>query len=283
MKGRSTTLRHVSRNHSVALDRLFDRIHLGSKILIRYIDTEHQLADILTKGNVTRDEWNNLLHLFNISHFSSICCAENSSFISCPKTMAKRMQAQKGEERSVAKSKSTALNLSSHVPTSSSSAKKSDCVPKVRGDIHSYGETRKQGGKKFEIRRSVEFSKEAERCIPWRVGGQSHGEKNNQGMWTFPNLILGVREEAVKERPIAYQTAEGKTNAPSKSDHSGNPKAERKERPHNLHVSPATAVFSIVRTIYGREHDDHVDDLDVNLAIWGTFLNTTFQAAVHLG
>ena len=44
---------------------------LVSKIQIRYIHTKHQLADILTKGNFTRDEWNNLLHLFNISHFSS--------------------------------------------------------------------------------------------------------------------------------------------------------------------------------------------------------------------
>ena len=92
------------------------------KIQIRYIDTKHQLADILTKGNFTRDEWNNLLHLLNISHFSSTCCAKNSSLISCPKTMTKRMQEQKGDERIVAKSKSTAMNLSSHVPTSSSSA-----------------------------------------------------------------------------------------------------------------------------------------------------------------
>ena len=37
--------------------------------------------------------------------------------------MAKRTQEQEGEERSVATSKSTATNLSSHVPTSSSSAK----------------------------------------------------------------------------------------------------------------------------------------------------------------
>ena len=37
--------------------------------------------------------------------------------------MAKRMQEQKGEERSVAKSKSTAMNLSCHVPTRPSSAK----------------------------------------------------------------------------------------------------------------------------------------------------------------
>ena len=123
MKGRSPTMRHVSRTHRVALDWLFDRINLDPKIQIWYIDTKHQIADILTKGNFTRDEWNNLLRLFNISHFSSTCCAENSSLISCPKTMAKRMQEQKGEKRIVAKSKSTAMNLSSHVPTSSSSAK----------------------------------------------------------------------------------------------------------------------------------------------------------------
>ena len=123
LKGRSPTMRHVSRTHTVALDWLFDRINLDSKIQVRYIDTKHQLADILTKGNFTRDEWNNLLHLFNISHFRSTCCAENSSVISCPKTMAKRMQELKEEARIVAKSKSTAMNLSSHVPTSSSSAK----------------------------------------------------------------------------------------------------------------------------------------------------------------
>ena len=123
IKGRSPTMRHVSRTHRVALDWLFDRFNLDSKIQIRYITTKHQLADILSKGNFTRDDWNNLLHLFNISHFSSTCCAQNSSLISCTKTMAKRMQEQKGEERSVAKSKSTAMNLSSHVPASSSSAK----------------------------------------------------------------------------------------------------------------------------------------------------------------
>ena len=66
IKGRSPTMRHVSRTHRVALDWLFDRINLDSKIQIRCIDTKRQLADILTKGNFTRDEWNNLLHLFNI-------------------------------------------------------------------------------------------------------------------------------------------------------------------------------------------------------------------------
>ena len=51
IKGRSLT-----RTHRVALDWLFDRINLDPKIQIKYIDTKNQLADILTKGNFTRDE-----------------------------------------------------------------------------------------------------------------------------------------------------------------------------------------------------------------------------------
>ena len=76
IKGRSPTMRHVSRTHRVALDWLLDRINVGPKIQIHYIDTNNQLADILTKGNFTRDEWNHLLCLFNISHFSSTVCSE---------------------------------------------------------------------------------------------------------------------------------------------------------------------------------------------------------------
>ena len=76
IKGRSPTMRHVSITHRVALDWLFDRINLDPKIQIKYIDTKNQLADILTKGNFTRDEWKHLLCLFNISHFSSTNCSE---------------------------------------------------------------------------------------------------------------------------------------------------------------------------------------------------------------
>ena len=94
IKGRGPTLRHVSRTHRVALDWLFDRIILDSKIQIKYIDTKSQLADILTKGNFTRDEWNHLLNLFNTSHFSPTVCSA---------AMAKRSQHDSGEERVTAK------------------------------------------------------------------------------------------------------------------------------------------------------------------------------------
>ena len=59
--GRSPTMRHVLRTHRVAFDWLFDRINLDPQIQIKYVDTKNQLADIVTKGNFTRDEWNNLL------------------------------------------------------------------------------------------------------------------------------------------------------------------------------------------------------------------------------
>ena len=68
IKGRSPTMIHVSRTHRVALDWLFDRINLDSKIQIKYIDTKNQVADILTKGNFTRDEWIHLFSLLNNSH-----------------------------------------------------------------------------------------------------------------------------------------------------------------------------------------------------------------------
>ena len=96
MKGRSPTMRHVSRTHRVALDWLFDRINLDSKIQIKYIDTKNKLAEILTKGNFKRDEWNHLLNLFNIIHFSSTACTA---------AMAKRAQRGSGEERVTAKSR----------------------------------------------------------------------------------------------------------------------------------------------------------------------------------
>ena len=123
IKGRSPTMRHVSRTHRVALNWLFDRINVDLKIRTTYVDIKHQLADILTKGNFTRDEWNTLLHLCNISHYSTVCCSQNFSSASCPKTMAKRMQQGHGEERIVAKS-----NWFRNTEASSSIVLRSKCI-----------------------------------------------------------------------------------------------------------------------------------------------------------
>ena len=118
IKGRSPRMRHVSRTHRVALDWLFNRINLDSKIQIKYIDTKNQLADILTKGNFTRDEWNHLLSLFKISHFSSTACTA---------AMAKRAQQGSGAERVTAKSRPM-MNLTARTPSFVSSSTSSNPV-----------------------------------------------------------------------------------------------------------------------------------------------------------
>ena len=80
-----------------ALDWFFHRINLDPKIQIKHIDTKNQLADILTKGNFTRDEWD---HIFCVCSTSAI-----SSSINSLETMSKRTQEDAGEERVTAKSK----------------------------------------------------------------------------------------------------------------------------------------------------------------------------------
>ena len=112
IKGRSPKMRHVSRTHRVALDWLFDRINLDLKIQIKYIDTKNQLADILTKRNFTRDEWNHLLCLFNISHFSFTVCSD---------TMAKRSRRDSGGER-VTEISRPMMNLIARTPSHVSSS-----------------------------------------------------------------------------------------------------------------------------------------------------------------
>ena len=119
----------------------------------------------------------------------------NSSLISCAKTMAKRMQEQKRRRKKCGKSETYRDE-----PVFSCSDKflireKSDCIRKSE-DTHSYVKPESRM-RKFEIRRSVEFSSAAARCIPWRgrwtqQPGNLSQQKKSPGMWTFPNLKPGV-------------------------------------------------------------------------------------------
>ena len=133
---------------------------------------------------------------------------------------------------------------------------------------------------------TVKFSSAAARCILWRVGVDTATVKLVETKDVSGDMDLSesetwsFQEEAVTARPIAYKKATVKPNASSTSDCQEGLKVERKVWPHHLHMSPDTvhhteAVFSIARENYGREHDDPMDDLDVNMAIWGILLNAT--------
>ena len=130
IKGRSPTMRHVSRTHRVPLGWLFDRIiNLNPQIQIKYVDAKNQLADILTEGSFTRNEWNHLLcfsTLLTIQCVLVVISATLTTLKPCRRGRCKEGK-QGGEERVVAKSRlarnpvSRTLNRFTTVPSSNSS------------------------------------------------------------------------------------------------------------------------------------------------------------------
>ena len=95
-EGRSPTMTHVSRTHRGALDWLLDMINLETKIQIKYVDTRNQLAYILTKGT-SRNEWNQLLRLFNID-FSMFSCSFSDDFLSDDQVGKHCAMSKRGQE-----------------------------------------------------------------------------------------------------------------------------------------------------------------------------------------
>ena len=59
-------MRHTSRTHRVDLDWQYDHNNLDPMIQIKYVNTTQELADIPTKGSVTRDRWTQLTLLLNL-------------------------------------------------------------------------------------------------------------------------------------------------------------------------------------------------------------------------
>ena len=112
------------------------------------------LLTFLTKGSFTRDEWNHLLCLFNISNFSPTVCSA---------AMAKRIQQESGEERVTAKSKPM-MNLIARTPSFVSSSTSMSPVKRYYGNQDPWksvvGEDRLgQPGKETESFSSIDFSK----------------------------------------------------------------------------------------------------------------------------
>ena len=218
----------------------------------------------------TRDEWNNLLHLFNISQFSLTCCSQICSLTSCTKTMAKRMQEQEGENRIVAESKPTTMRLAIIVSTSSSA---------VQNPVAS----RRRGILKAPCR------------TDWSSTGIDAKEHNQDAASSSQEWQTDAVLEAGTRKLVATEEDQEHLNFPEDSTStrklvaSGNSETDGGDKawPHNLHKSTnyvlhMEKVFSIVRQRYGLSPTDQMKDLDVNTGKWGISMSVTLQAAVHL-
>ena len=307
MKGRSPTMRHVFRTHRVALDWLFDRINLDPKIQIKYIDTKNQLADILTKGNFTRDEWNHLLCLFNISHFSSTGCSD---------TMAKRSQQDSGKERVTAKSRPT-MNLIARTPSFVSSSTSvspgktqygsQDPWKSVAGEDRSGRPDKEKNYSKpliieqfMESFSSTDYSKldydRAWSSQEWRAEAtmRDRSGRPDKTSWRMVRKIRPDHEEILLDG-----TAQSVRYGETLRDRSGRPdniNSQEVARPQNFVMGNDETELEL--SVESRSFENRVNDQvrkrqkrisnvagdgEEHSMIWGMFMSVTMESAVFMG
>ena len=281
-EGRSPTMRHVSTTHRVALDWLLDRINLDSKIRIKYIDTKNQLADILTKGNFTRDEWNHLLNLFNISHLSTTACTA---------AMAKRAQQGSGEERVTAKSR-LVMNLTARMPSVVSSSTSSnprrtshgyqDPGKSVAGDDRSGKPERPSppGYSKEDYGQSWSSQK-------WKSGAAAHDRsgKPEKTSWDTMRQVAPHREEPlldgnahsvrygemIHDGSVKREKLNYREEADSETFVMGSDAAEFVNKVKDQVRSRQKSMTNVAES--GEEHS----------IIWGMFMAATMNASTFMG
>ena len=282
MKGRSPTMRHVSRTHRVALDWLFDRINLDPKIQIKYIDTKNQLADILTKGNFTRDEWNHLLTLFNISHLSSTACIT---------AMAKRAQQESGEERVTAKSRPM-MNLTARTPSFVSSSASANPGRTSYGyqDPGKSVSSDDRTGKLVETSRSDYLQEDYGRSWSsqeWKSGAAEHDRSGKPEDISWDSL---QKVDPHREEPLLGRNAHSARYGEPIHDRTEKPVSENRQEQayfENFIMGSDAAEFvnKVRDQVRNRQKrmSNVAESCTEHSIIWGMFMATTLNAATFMG
>ena len=280
MKGRSPTMRHVSRTHRVALDWLFDRINLDPKIQIKYIDTKNQLADILTKGSFTRDEWNHLLTLFNISHFSSTACIA---------AMAKRAQQDSGEGRVTAKSRPL-MNLTARTPSIVSSSASTNPGRTSYGHHEPEQPVLDDSAGRPAAKSRSNYSQEygsSQSSQVWKSGNGEHDRSGRpeQNSWDSLEKVDPFREEHLLGR-----TAHSARNEETIHERTGRPDSEDTQGEANFEKfimgNDTTEFVNKVKNqvrIRQKRMSNVAEDCTEHSITWGMFMATTLNAVTFMG
>ena len=208
-----------------------------------------------TKGTFTCDEWNHLLCLFNISHFSSTNCSE---------VMSKRTQKDSGEERVTAKSQPM-MNLVSRcrvrdpivlASTASESPEKttyeSQYVPLISLNVQQTG---------------------TERPV---LGGSSssYSEWNIDDKWSSQVWQSGDVSNTSTGRPVYDKLV---IDDDMGSDIAAESNLSVKSR------SFLNRVNDRLRKMLDRSPEDSMQDIDKPSVIWRMFMSSTLEASVFMG
>ena len=264
-------MRHVSRTHRVALDWLFDRINLEPKVQIKYVDTQNQLADLLTKESFPRDEWNHLLRLFNKMSFSIFSCSHFNNFLSDPigkqSAMSKRGQEATSSEGSpmakpkpIVPAKARPVNLVLCSPWSAR-----DNPPQNLGYPFNLGNVDEGQGSHTSTRRLVRTTQnpEVERS---QVGRQENAQ--NSDSWKQGD------QENLRTQPVQRDLYGQRLQVQSFQN--------MKYTNHQY----MTKIFHFLQKKFGITagySTFSMKALKTNVLIWGSFMSSSMTAAIHLG
>ena len=234
----------------------------------------------MTKGNFTRDEWNHLLTLFNISHFSSTACIA---------AMAKRAQQESGEGRVTAKSRPM-MNLTARTLSFVSSSASAN----PGRTSHGYQDPGKsvlddRAEKPVEKSRS-NYSQDYGSSWSsqlWKNGDGEHDRSGQpeQNSWDSLGKVDPHRGEHLLGR-----TAHSARNEETIHDRTGRPASgdvQGKADFGNFIVGSDTTEFvNKVRNqvrIRQKEMSTNAEDCTEHSIIWGMFMATTLNAATFMG
>ena len=257
--GRSPTMRHVSRTHRVALDRLFGRIYLDSKIQIKYVDAENQLSDLLTQGGFTRDEWNHLLCLFYIKNImmnvSMISCSHFSVSSRKQSAMSKGVQEGTSKEGS-AMAKPRPMNLVSrnllsarriHSPQDMSNSSNPVNVKTEQGDVEQMRNTSQDPAMHSQVRQQ----EDTEHVSTWNQEARNDFS-DSSGIWKQTRGVDTNMNSIIKISNYQY----------------------------------AAKVFQYLKNRLGITENSstvEIEALKTNVLMWVLFMASTMKAASHLG
>ena len=251
------------------------------KIQIKYIDTKNQLADILTKGNFTRDEWNHLLTLFNISHFSS------TSRIAA---MAKRAQQESGEGRVTAKSRPM-MNLTARTPSCVSSSASSNPERTSCGyqdpERHVLDD---RTGQPVEMSRSDYLQKDyglSWSSQEWKSGDGEHDQSGQPDRNSWDSLR---KVDPYCEEYHLGRTSHSARNEETIHDRTGRNVSENLEgKAHFENFIMGSEITKFVNKVRNqvrirqKRMSSFAENCTEHSIIWGMFMATTLNAATFMG
>ena len=217
--------------------------------------TKNQLADILTKGNFTRDEWNHLLCVFNISQFSSI---------KKRKAMSKRTQEDAGEERVTAKSK----------PMTNFVSRCRVRDPTVLASTASENPGNTKSESQNVPLSSLNVQQTGTEKPVMLASSSNSSEWNNDDKWSCQVRNSGEMSKTSTVKPVSNELD---INIDMDSDTAT-----------EWDLSPTSHSFlnrvnDLLRKMLNRSPEDSMQDIDKRSMIWRMFMSSTLGASVFMG